>query len=54
VKSVTVELTSAPFSEEIFKKLPWLRAAWEDEKKHGTSQSPQKFRLYACNLVELD
>jgi hypothetical protein len=51
VKSVSVEMTSDPFSDELFQKLPWLQAAWDEERGKLVVQRPKHFQLFVRNLM---
>lgn len=51
VVSIQVELTNERISNDIFRKLPWLQSAWDEERKHGTRQNPRNFRIFALNIM---
>ena len=51
IRSVTVEMTSDPLDNTLFEKLPWLEAAYIDERKHGILSNAQVFKLYAYHLT---
>lgn len=51
IRSVTVEMTSDPFDDNLFEKLPWLEAAYIDERTNGILSNAQVFKLYAYHLT---
>ncbi len=51
IRSVTVEMTNDPFDNNLFEKLPWLEAAYNDERANGILSNAQVFRLYAYHLT---
>lgn len=51
IRSVTVEMTNDPFDNNLFEKLPWLEAAYTDERANGLRANAQVFKLYAYDLM---
>jgi hypothetical protein len=51
LRSISVEITTDPVSDEIYSKLPWLKAAKENEEKNGTILSTKNFVLQAAQLL---
>ncbi len=51
IRSVTVEMTSDPLANDLFEKLPWLEAAYIDERTNGILSNAQVFKLYAYDLT---
>lgn len=51
IRSVTVEMTNDPFDNNLFEKLPWLEAAYIDERANGLRANAQVFKLYSTDLM---
>ncbi len=53
LRRVTLETTSDAFSNELFEKLPWFRALYEEEKG-GAVVNAQLFSIHKVQLVGAD
>jgi hypothetical protein len=51
IKRMEIEITSEKFSDEIFKKLPWLAEAWNHERRTGIGSKAGAYKLRTIELL---